>query len=415
MKNKQHTDVLVIGAGPAGALASSLLTRFGWQVTVLEKQHFPRFSIGESLLPQCMEFLAQAGMDDVVHKAAPTAAFQFKDGAAFHCDGMYTQFNFTEKFTQGPGTTYQVKRALFDDFLAKSAASQGVDIRFGHQVNHVELGEQSVTAAVESEADSYQIEAKYILDASGFARVLPRLLGTDTPSKLANRAAYFCHVKDNLANHEHFDRNKILISVHPGQRDIWYWLIPFSDGTASLGVVGDVAHFESYTNNHEALFDLVGQEANLAKILADATPINDVNRLQGYSADASSLCGQRYALLGNAGEFLDPVFSSGVTIAMKSASLIAPLVDCYLKGEQVDFTEQYERPLRQGVNCFKTFVNAWYDQRFQDVIFHQQQSQDIKQMISAILAGYAWDESNPYVAQSERRLNVLAELCRADS
>ena len=127
----------------------------------------------------------------------------------------------------------------------------------------------------------------------------------------------------------------------------------------------------------------------------------------------TSLYGPRFALLGNAGEFLDPVFSSGVTIALRSAALIAPLVERYLAGEDVDFEIEYSQALKQGVNCFKTFVKAWYDQRFQDVIFHQQQDDTVKKMISSILAGYAWDESNPYVKQSERRLNVLAELCQS--
>ena len=122
--------------------------------------------------------------------------------------------------------------------------------------------------------------------------------------------------------------------------------------------------------------------------------------------------GKGFALLGNAAEFLDPVFSSGVTIAMKSASLAAALLHRQLGGESVDWQAEYERPLRAGIDAFKTYVTGWYDGRFQTILFHPQQSPEIKAMICSVLAGYAWDPKNPFAAQSESRFNALYELCR---
>jgi flavin-dependent dehydrogenase len=148
-------------------------------------------------------------------------------------------------------------------------------------------------------------------------------------------------------------------------------------------------------------------------LLKNAKPLAPVRQIKGYSADVTRLHGERFALLGNAGEFLDPVFSSGVTIALRSATLVAPVVNALLDGKSVDLENDYAKPLKQGVDCFKTFVTAWYDGRFQDVIFHKDQDAQIRKMVSSILAGYAWDTSNPYVAQSERRLDVLAKLCKA--
>ncbi len=412
-KNESTTDIVVIGAGPSGALARALLQQKGWQVTVLEGQHFPRFSIGESLLPQCMHFLAEAGMDKVIDEHAQQCGFQFKNGAAFHHNGVDTAIDFTDKFTQGRGTTYQVKRAPFDKLLADTASSQGVNIHYGHRVTGFNEHEQGVTLNVSSAEGDYELETRFVLDASGFGRVLPRLLELEKPSCLPTRTAHFCHIQDGIID-ERFDRDKILISVHPDHRDIWYWLIPFSDGTASLGVVGEPTLFDDNLSASENLWKRVKEEPNLAKLLAHAQAINDVQTLGGYSADVESLYGKRFALLGNAGEFLDPVFSSGVTIALKSASLVAPVVDAYLKGEDADFETQFAMPLKQGVECFKTFVTAWYDTRFQDVIFYPHQGQEVRRMISAILAGYAWDDENPYVAQSERRLNVLAQLCQLE-
>jgi flavin-dependent dehydrogenase len=122
--------------------------------------------------------------------------------------------------------------------------------------------------------------------------------------------------------------------------------------------------------------------------------------------------GTNYALLGNAGEFLDPVFSSGVTIALKSASMAAALVDRQLKGDAVDWVNEYEVPLRKGIDVFRVFVNAWYDLRLQHIIFYPRQLPDVKAMICSVLAGYAWDKDNPYVVACERRINVLSEICR---
>ncbi|WP_022943857.1 NAD(P)/FAD-dependent oxidoreductase [Pseudoalteromonas ruthenica] len=410
----EQTDVVVIGGGPSGALVSALLRQRGWHVVVLEGQHFPRFSIGESLLPQCMAYLSEAGMDEVVDKHAEELGFQFKNGAAFHYQGTDTAIDFTDKFSAGRGTTYQVKRAAFDKLLADTAQAQGVEIRYGHRVEALQEHDEHIELSVASEQQSYRLQARFVLDASGFGRVLPRLLDLERRSSLPTRTAYFCHINDHISA-ANFDRNKILISVHPQHRDIWYWLIPFADGSASLGVVGEPEYFDEALSEQQNLWRLVGQEPNLAALLDSAQAITDTQRLGGYSADVSRLYGKRYALLGNAGEFLDPVFSSGVTIALKSASLAAPVVDGFLRGEKVDFDKDFAQPLKQGVECFKTFVLAWYDGRFQDVIFYPQQRSDVRRMISAILAGYAWDESNPYVAQSERRLDVLATLCNMEA
>jgi flavin-dependent dehydrogenase len=137
-----------------------------------------------------------------------------------------------------------------------------------------------------------------------------------------------------------------------------------------------------------------------------------INTIIGYSANVKNLHGKGYALLGNAGEFLDPVFSSGVTIAMKSASLAAAVLDRQFKNGSVNWQQDYACVLQRGVDTFRVYVDAWYDGRFQAVIFHDEQRPDIKAMISSILAGYAWDENNPYVKNARSRLNTLVELCR---
>ena len=415
-----NVDVVIIGAGPSGAIAASLLHKQGKQVLVLEKQHFPRFSIGESLLPYCMQFIEQAGMLEAVEQAG----FQFKNGAAFRHDGTYTTFNFTDKFTEGPGTTFQVQRGQFDKLLADTAASQGVEIHYDHSINEIDLGLDSTSepklSVTDEQNNTYQVTAKYVLDASGFGRVLPRLLDLEKPSDLPARSAIFTHIEDNITD-PNFDREKILISVHPTQKDIWYWLIPFSDGRCSVGVVAEphlIEHHQSGVEGgseaelEQQLWQLINEEPGLEALLANAKVLQPCASLKGYSANVSTLATSQFALLGNAGEFLDPVFSSGVTIAMQSASMAVETLVKQLDGEDVNWQQDYAQPLMQGVDTFRTYVQAWYDGRFQDVIFYEDPNPTIKQMICSILAGYAWDTKNPFVKDSERRLNMIVDLCR---
>ncbi len=409
--NKEEFDVVIIGAGPSGAVAGAMLANLGRKVLIVEKEHFPRFSIGESLLPQCMSFLSDAGLENIVDKLALDNGFQFKNGAAFTRGDQHSYFDFTQKFSPGRGTTYQVKRASFDKLLADGATEKGVEIRYGHTVIAVDIDSKSPVLDIKGEdGECYQAQGKFLLDASGFGRVLPRLLNLEMPSDFPVRQSFFTHFHDNISD-DSFDRDKILITVHPTESDIWYWLIPFSDGSASVGVVGEPKQFDEKMMPEEVLLSFIDQAPNLKSLLQRAKPINEVRTIKGYSANVTKLHGKNFALLGNAGEFLDPVFSSGVTIALKSASLISPLVEQYLNGDDIDLANDYAQPLKRGVDCFRTFVTSWYDGRFQDVVFYHTQDGQVRNMISSILAGYAWDDENPYVAQSERRLNVLAELC----
>jgi flavin-dependent dehydrogenase len=414
MPVNEKFDVIIIGAGPSGAIAASILVQKGWKVLVIERELFPRFSIGESLLPQCMTFIEEAGMLESVQSQAEKLGFQYKNGAAFYRNGEHSNFDFSKKFSKGPGTTFQVKRADFDKVLADRAEEIGADIRYKHTVTAVEFNDDAAVVSVNNEQESLKFEAKFILDASGYGRVLPRLLSLELPSTLSDRRAVFCHLEDGIID-ERYDRDKILITVHPKMNDIWYWLIPFSDGTVSFGVVGDVKYFDQ-TQTDEALFDsFLSQEPYLAELLKQAKKITPVRTLQGYSSDVTQLYGDQFALLGNAGEFLDPVFSSGVTIAMYSSSLAANLLDKQLSGEAVDWQSQYADDLRAGVDVFKHFVLSWYDTELQNVIFFQKEDNDVKSMICSILAGYAWDQENPYVSKTERRLNALVDICRQGS
>ena len=407
----ESTDVLIVGAGPAGSVAAAFLRQQGRRVLVLEREQFPRFSIGESLLPQSMEYIEAAGMlKDVVE-----AGFQYKNGAAFAWGDRYTHFDFRDKFTDGWATTYQVQRATFDKVLADAAQRQGAEIRYRHEVTAIDLdGDRPRVSARDADGKAYEVEARFVLDASGFGRTLPRLLQLETPSNFPVRGAIFTHVADHIPLGAAFDRQKIRVTVHPRRPDVWFWTIPFSNGRCSLGVVAEQVFLAQHTGTEtERLRAIVAEDPGLSSLLGNAEWDTPARQIVGYSANVKSLWGKGFALLGNAGEFLDPVFSSGVTIAVKSASLATQCLAREFAGETVDWQADYAVPLKSGVDTFRAFVDAWYAGGFQKIIFHERHTPDIRRMISSILAGYAWDQKNPYVAQAKRRLGVLEELCSA--
>lgn len=402
-------DVAIIGAGPSGAVAAALLRKRGRSVLVLERQHFPRFSIGESLLPQSMAYLEEAGM----LQAVVEAGFQFKNGAHFVRRGESSAYDFRDKHSEGWGTTYQVERAAFDQILIGCAAKAGADVRFGHTVRAMKTGDAPELDVADEAGNAYRVHARFVLDASGFGRVLPRLLNLEAPTRMPVRSALFTHVLDRIPAGA-TDRDKIVIGVHPERSDVWFWMIPLARGRTSVGCVAQSAFLDVPEGERDAtLRELIRSEPTIGALIGDAPFCMPARHIGGYAANVERLHGPGYALLGNAGEFLDPVFSSGVTIALRSAHLAVQVLESHLKGDTVDWTSGYDKPLRRGIDTFRAFVERWYTGELQDIIFHKEQSDSIRRMISAVLAGYAWDETNPFVAQPARRLDALHQVCAA--
>ncbi len=309
MSRIETTDVVIIGAGPSGAIAAALLRQQGRAVLVLERETFPRFSIGESLLPQSMAYIEEAGLlQDVVE-----AGFQYKNGATFARGATETTyFDFREKWTPGWGTTYQVQRGTFDKVLADGAARTGAEFRYQQTVLAADVnGEQpALTVKDNASGEQYRVEARFVLDASGFGRVLPRLLDLETPSNFPVRGALFTHIEDRTAPGS-FDRNKIIITTHPQHEAVWYWTIPFSNGRCSQGVVAEPAFLAQYQGDElTRLQTLVHEAPNLKALLADAVWDTPVRQITGYAANVKSLYGKKLCLAGECGR----VSRSGIFI-----------------------------------------------------------------------------------------------------
>ncbi len=401
MDDNLDFDVAIIGAGPAGAIAAALLCQTGYSVCVIERSTFPRFSIGESLLPQCMAFIDEAGM----MAAVENVNFQCKKGADFSYDGRMATFDFSNKSAPGHEYTFQVKRADFDNILINEATRHGAVVFYKTSVSGVDFSKDAVKVDVACGDEMQTITARFCLDASGYGRVLSRLLNLEKPSVFPPRMSLFTHIQDNIDDPS-YNRDHILIAVHPVHKDIWFWLIPFSDGRSSVGVVG--ADLDGTLNEY------IAAESRLSQLLRNAEFDNEIQKIQGYAVSVDKMYGENFALLGNAAEFLDPIFSSGVTIAMKSASLAARTLDRKFKGETVNWEKDYAQPLGVGLNTFRAFVDDWYDGTLIDIFFSEQRfdNENIERYLTSILAGYAWDEENPFVLQPERRIKSLHEICR---
>jgi flavin-dependent dehydrogenase len=402
----KEVDVLVIGAGPAGSVAAAVVQKSGLSLHVVEKEKFPRFVIGESLLPRCMEVLEDCGfLDDLKKKN-----FQEKFGAKFLNNGMIADFNFSDQFSKGWNWTWQVPRAEFDLTLIQSVQQRGVNVDFQTTVTNIEFfdDESSLTTVRGIDGQEKKIKAKFIIDASGYGRVIPRLFNLDKPSILDPRKAIFAHVTDK--KRELFDEpNRITIVTYaPGT---WVWVIPFSNGNTSLGFVGSFEFFDKFEGNESEKFKkLILGNDYLKKRFEGADWIFEPRKLESWSATTDKFFGKGFVLTGNVTEFLDPIFSSGVMFATVSSHLASNLVVKKIRGEKVDWDADYTKVVQQGVATFRSYVSEWYDGTLDTIFFAQNKVKIIQRQICSVLAGYVWDTNNPFVRNHSTEIKNLAEL-----
>ncbi len=399
-------DVLIIGAGPSGCVAAAHLNKNGIKTKVVEKSKFPRFVIGESLLPRCMDHFEETGLLD----ALMSKNFEIKSGARFLKGDVVCNFDFGKKHTKGWDYTWQVPRADFDHTLAKEIVKKGVDVSFEHEVTAVSFDENghSTTTVKTMEGNEYKINAKFIIDSSGYGRVLPRLLDLDKPSSLEANSAIFTHVAE--PNRPEGVEGTI-ITFDVVTDEAWLWVIPFSNGNTSIGFVGPTEFIESFKGtNTEKLKEMLKISDYYYDRLKDLDFLFEPHIIKNYSKAVKQLYGKGYALTGNSAEFLDPVFSSGVTFATESGVKAAKLITKQLQGENVDWETDYTGYIMKGVDVFRTYVSEWYTGNLQKIFFHRPENPVIKEQICAVLAGYVWDESNPFVKNHDRLVKTVAKV-----
>lgn len=404
---KKEVDVLVIGAGPSGTVAASHLANQGYKVTIVERAKFPRYVIGESLLPLSMGHFEETGFLPALEEKN----FEVKAGALFIRENKEFLIEFNDNFTDGWTWTWQVPRDEFDKTLADETEKKGVEIKYESTIESIDFGDD-VGFKVNTPNGIEDYSCKFIIDSSGYGGVMTRMMDIPTHVSPTSNMAVYTQIEDNTY---HLTDTPMQISFDILEKDLWFWVIPFNNGVTSLGFVGNR---EKYFGEFEG--DNVDVELEFRKLIQRSEKFRnrfkDINFKftpfvhRDYTRSSETFLGDRFALTGNTTEFLDPIFSSGVAFATESGLTAAKLVDKQLKGVNVDWKKEYVEHLEQGINVFRTYVKEWYTGNLQKIFFHVNVDPLMKKQLTSVLAGYVWDLENPFVRKHKTIITTLAEV-----
>ncbi len=353
-------DVLVIGGGPGGSTAASLLAQKGYQVVLLEKAHHPRFHIGESLLPANLPILERLGV------AAPVRAIGMeKWGAEFVSpgDGRRQEFRFAKAWDKSMPLAYHVRRSEFDEILVRRAGQLGAQVIEGCRVQGVDFLDGSASGAarrvrVHAEHDDGRNEswtAGYVIDASGRDTFLGNRLQVKHRNKKHNSAALYAHFTGAQRDCGKREGNVTIYWFDHG----WFWFIPLADGTTSIGaVVWPYYMKRRRASVREFFLATVALCPPLADRLRTATLVSEVEATGNYSYACDHTHGANYLLVGDAYTFVDPVFSSGVMLAMNSAVAAADAIHTCLTqpARSRAALKEFDRVSRHGPKQFTWFI-----------------------------------------------------------
>jgi flavin-dependent dehydrogenase len=381
-------DVIVIGGGPAGATAAACLARSGHAAWLFERERFPRFHIGESLLASTNDVLAAIGADTAVRQAG----FPQKWGATFmSADGLIQRY---ADFGVAPGVrtpqTWQVDRAAFDELLLRHASSSGAKVHEQHRVMDVAFDSDGVTVTVQGADDASRrdVRARAVIDASGRGGILSRKfdLRVDEP-RLAN-VALFSHYS-GVPRPSGRRQDDIRLVARPDLG--WFWLIPISAALTSVGVVLPAATVR--TRNADAgqlLEQCVADTPVVAELLRNARREWPIRVEKDFSFSSRAYAGDRWLVAGDSGSFLDPIFSTGVAIALESGLEAAQAVSQGLANGDLSvgrFT-RFARRQRQRYVSFRRFVLAFYTPEFRDLFYNADPPKGLFEALVTVLAGY---------------------------
>jgi flavin-dependent dehydrogenase len=385
------SDVLIIGAGPAGCTLAYWLASAGISTRILDRASGPVFKIGESLLPEGVRLCREMGLG----AALDSGPFLPKFGAQFILseDGVSDRFDFSEALRAERGDyAYQVKRVDFDALLQEHAQAAGAELRWNVNVRSVDLEQRGHVSAWDSEGGEHR--ARYLVDASGLAHLVARQLGAAEAIEDLRKVSIFSHF-EAVPREEGPRESDIRVLWTAGG---WFWVIPFADGTTSVGVVGDPEVIAAAGADDQERFDALAAQSEVHRaVLGQRRQLAPVQRKADYSFRTTARTGRRYLLLGDAGGFLDPIFSTGVYLAQKGAfmardAILPALSRGELPGEpeRAHFTELIE----QATDRYLSLVQMFYDEKFMDDVIRSRRRKNTRRALTSILAGDIFDEAN---------------------
>ena len=311
-------DVVVVGGGPGGSSTATFLADGGLRVALFERERFPRFHVGESLMPATMLLLEELG----ARAAIEERGFQLKYGATFidEDNNAATQTFYFLPGQPWPNYSYQVPRAEFDTVLLEHATKRGVTVFQPATVEGTEFDAGGVTLTVSGENGRFSVRAKMLVDASGRDALLATRYGRRTRIPNLGKVALFAHYK-GAARRSGLEEGNIRVYVF---REGWFWWIPLAGDVTSVGAVCHARTVKQWTGEPEGLLDaMIARSRGVSENLAGAVRITPVHRVANFSYHNSPVVGDRFVAVGDAIAFVDPIFSGGVYIALRTGQLAA--------------------------------------------------------------------------------------------
>jgi flavin-dependent dehydrogenase len=404
----EQCDVAIIGGGPAGSTAAILLARRGYRVIALEKERHPRFHIGESLLPMNLPVFERLGVLEKVR-----AMGVHKPGADFEADNErgYNVFSFSRALEASPPSAFQVYREQFDQMLFEHARESGADARDGHEVTGVEQqGPRATLLSVRSqEGRDYQVQARYLIDASGRDTFLSARRKLRRKNMQHQSAAMFGHFR-GAQFRPGADAGNISMYRFPAG---WMWMIPLPGDVMSVGAVCRPDYLKQRRGrpSGEFLMETLRLNPALWQRLEHAQLVDDQIRVTGnYSYDSKCMGGTGWVMVGDAFAFLDPVFSSGVYLAMTSAEEAASMVDTVLTdpAREASLLRKLEKRYRSGLRRFSFFIYRFNNPIMARMFRSPRNVWQLEQAVISMLAGDLFD--SPLVLRKLRAFKVVYAL-----
>jgi flavin-dependent dehydrogenase len=373
------TDVLVIGGGPAGSTAATLLARHGHSVRLLERERFPRFQIGESLLPYNNDVFRRLG---IVEELKSRFVLKYAGEFVTADRSAATIFRFDRWLDEPYKHAYQVKRADFDALLLRTAREAGVDVREQTQVARINLDDPERVQVETAGGETFT--ARFLVDASGHNSFLGQRLGGKKEVADLKKIATFAHFR-GVPRAEGKDGGNIVIIVLRGG---WFWMIPLPDDVMSVGLVADRDHVvQCGLEPEELLMQTIAATPYVAERMVNAERISQVYRRKDFSYRMERVVGPNFALVGDAAGFLDPIFSTGVCVATTSASILADALHVRLTKGDMRPLRRYERKVQRAISRYFQFIANFYRREFMEVLLHPDPMWTIYRAVVGMLGG----------------------------